>query len=74
MRITLTSIWIDTETLPGVQKGSVNGTVVFDKGLKIEFKEELLPEELIYIRDGLADLTERIRERVLRAIQEIGEQ
>ena len=69
MKILLNRIWINPESFTAQQKGSVSGEVVFDKGLKIEFQEDLLPEELDYIRDGLADLTQRVRERIIRAIQ-----
>jgi len=67
MKILLKRVWLDTES-PLRQKGSVGGEIVFDKGLKLEFDEDLLPEELEYIKDGLADLTSRVRERVKSVI------
>lgn len=73
MKIVLERIWIDTKGSLGREKGSVNGVVVFDDKLKVEFSEDLLPEELDYIRDGLADLTSRVRERVLNAIRAVNE-
>jgi hypothetical protein len=46
---------------------------VLDTGLSIEFREDLLPEELEYVRDGLSDLTRRVSERVLNAIRALDE-
>ncbi|MEN3335661.1 MAG: hypothetical protein V7641_5026 [Blastocatellia bacterium] len=74
MRIILNRIWISHAPLVTQEKGSVSGQIAFDTGLKIEFDEDLLPEELEYIRDGLGDLTQRVRERVLNAIQALDEQ
>jgi hypothetical protein len=73
MKILLKSIYVH-EALPlARERGTVNGEVILDTGLSIEFKEDLLPEELEYIRDGLADLTQRVSERVRNAIRAIGE-
>jgi hypothetical protein len=73
MKIVLERIWIDTKGSLGREKGSVHGEVVFGDNLKVEFTEDLLPEELDYIRDGLADLTSRVKERVLNAIRAVNE-
>jgi len=72
LKILLDRIWLRDGT-PILGKPSVKGNVVLDSGLSIEFEEELLPEELERIRDGLGDLTQRIKERVLSAIRAAGE-
>jgi len=73
MKIVLNRIWISYAPLATHEKGSASGQIVFDTGLTIEFNEDLLPEELEYIRDGLGDLTQRIRERTLNAIRALDE-
>jgi hypothetical protein len=73
MKIVLNRIWISHAPLATCEKGSVSGQIVFDTGLTIEFNEDLLPEELEYIRDGLGDLTQRIRKRTLNAIRALDE-
>ena len=73
MKILLKSIYIHQPSALAQEKGTVSGEVVLDTGLSIEFKEDLLPEELEYVRDGLADLSQRVRERVLNAIRVLDE-
>jgi len=73
MKIILKSIYISPMLLTVPERGSVKGEIQFDKGLTIEFSEDLLPEELEYIRDGLGDLTERVMQRVLDAIRALDE-
>lgn len=74
MKVVLKSIYIHQASPLAQERGTVNGEVVLDTGLSIEFKEDLLPEELEYVRDGLADLTQRVREKVINAIRALGEQ
>lgn len=73
MKIVLKTVWISHGGLAAQEKGSVRGEIQFDEGLTIEFNEDLLPEELEYIRDGLSDLTQRIKERTLNAIRALDE-
>ena len=74
MKVLLKSIYVHQASPLARESGTVHGEVVLDTGLSIEFKEDLLPEELEYVRDGLADLTQRVREKVINAIRVLGEQ
>ena len=75
MKIRVKSILVSRPILgTGSEKAFLGAEVEFSNGLEMEVREDLLPEELEYIRDGLNDATERIRQRVLDAIRSAGEQ